>query len=133
MSRPHAAREELISRAFVTLADTLIDEYDVIDLLDRLADFSGQLLPADAAGIVLGDARRELRVVAASDEAAHGMELLQLQSNQGPCLDCFQSATPVSGPDLAEAPGRWPTFVAAFPQRGYFRPVHALPLRLRGR
>ena len=103
----------MISRAFVTLADTLVDEYDVIDLLDRLAGFCVQLLPADAAGIVLGDARRELRAVAASDEAAHVMELLQLQSDEGPCLDCFQSAAPVSVADLAEAAGRWPTFVAA--------------------
>ena len=133
MSRPHGTREELIRQAFVTLADTLIDEYDVIDLLDRLAGFCVQLLPADAAGIVLGDARRELRVVAASDEAAHVMELLQLQSDEGPCLDCFQSATPVSVADLAEASRRWPTFVAAVAQRGDFRSVHALPLRLRGR
>ena len=71
--RLHSDREELISRAFVTLADTLVDEYDVIELLNRLADFAVQLLPADAAGIVLGDARRELRAVAASDEAAHVM------------------------------------------------------------
>jgi GAF domain-containing protein len=133
MSRPRTEREELISLAFVTLADTLIDEYDVIDLLDRLAGFSVQLLPADAAGIVLGDARRELRAVAASDEAAHVMELLQLQSNEGPCLDCFQSAGPVSVADLAETSSRWPTFVAAVAQRGDFRSVHALPLRLRGR
>src|ERR687889_437269 len=128
MSRPHGGREELISRA-----DTLVDEYDVIELLNRLADFSVQLLPADAAGIVLGDARRELRAVAASDEAAHIMELLQLQSDEGPCLDCFQSAAPVSVADLAEASARWPSFVAAVTQRGEFRSVHALPLRLRGR
>jgi transcriptional regulator with GAF, ATPase, and Fis domain len=133
MSRPRTEREELISRAFVTLADSLIDEYDVIDLLDRLAGFCVQLLPADAAGIVLGDARRELRAVAASDEAAHVMELLQLQSNEGPCLDCFQSAAPVSVADLAQASSRWPTFVAAVEQRGDFHSVHALPLRLRGR
>jgi GAF domain-containing protein len=133
VSRSQGEREELISRAFVSLADTLVDEYDVIELLHRLADFSVQLLPADAAGIVLGDARRELRAVAASDEAAHVMELLQLQNDQGPCLDCFQSAAPVSVADLAEASGRWPTFVAAVAQRGNFRSVHALPLRLRGR
>jgi hypothetical protein len=131
--RLHSQREELISRAFVTLADTLVDEYDVIELLNRLADFAVQLLPADAAGIVLGDARRELRAVAASDEAAHVMELLQLQSDQGPCLDCFQSAAPVQVADLTHAADRWPTFAAAVSQRGNFRSVHALPLRLRGR
>ena len=61
----------MISRAFVTLADTLIDEYDIIDLLDRLAGFSVQLLPADAAGIVLGDSRREL-LCRESDMRARG-------------------------------------------------------------
>ena len=84
MDRPSNEREESVSRAFVTLADTLVDDYDVIDLLDRLVGFCVELLPADAAGIVLGDARRELRAVAASDEAAHVMELLQLQSRRGP-------------------------------------------------
>src|SRR4051795_674439 len=133
MSRAHGEREELISRAFVSLADTLVDEYDIIDLLDRLVGFCVQLLPADAVGIVLGDARRELRAVAASEEAAHVMELLQLQNDEGPCLDCFQTAAPVQVADLAQAADRWPTFAAAVAQRGNFRSVHALPLRLRGR
>jgi GAF domain-containing protein len=125
-------REQRVSRAFVALADTLVDDYDVIDLLDRLVGFSVELLAADAAGIVLGDARGQLRAVAASSEAAEVMELLQLQSDQGPCLDCVHTAAPVSVPDLAEAVDRWPAFVAALAERGSFRSVHALPLRLRG-
>jgi GAF domain-containing protein len=133
MDRSSNEREELASRAFVTLADTLVDDYDVIDLLDRLVGFCVELLPTDAAGIVLGDARRELRAVAASEEAAHVTELLQLQADEGPCLDCFQTATPVSVADLIEATDRWPTFVAAVRERSAFRSVHALPLRLRGR
>lgn len=103
MNRSQDGREESVSRALVTLADTLVDEYDVIDLLDQLAGFCVELLSADAAGIVLGDARRELRAVAASDEAARIMELLQLQSDEGPCLDCFQTAAPVSVANLGEA------------------------------
>ena len=107
------------------LADTLVADYDTIDLLDRLVGFCVDLLPADAAGIVLGDARRELRVVAASSEAAELMELLQLQSDEGPCLDCFQSAAAVSVADLTSAGERWPSFVAAVEERGQFRAVHA--------
>src|SRR5687767_1566636 len=132
MSRVPADRERSASEAFVRLTDTMVDDYDAIDLLDRLIGFCVDLLPADAAGIVLGDARRELRVVAASSEAAELMELLQLQSDEGPCLDCFQTAAPVSIADLAGAADRWPRFVAAVAERGQFRAVHALPLRLRG-
>src|SRR5436305_7345243 len=132
MSGSSVDRERSVSHAFVVLADTMVADYDAIDLLDRLTGFCVELLPADAAGIVLGDARRELRVVAASSEAAELMELLQLQSDEGPCLDCFQTAAPVSIADLAGAADRWPKFAAAVAEQGQFRAVHALPMRLRG-
>lgn len=132
MSQAGEGREQLVSRAFVSLADSLVDDYDVIDLLDRLVDYTVELLAAQAAGIVLVDARQELRVVASSSEDAQLMELLQLQSAEGPCMDCYHSAAPVSVVDLAEAVHRWPVFAAAAGQQGAFRSVHALPLRLRG-
>jgi GAF domain-containing protein len=128
-------RENQVGQAFVALADTLVDDYDIIDLLDQLAAHAVALLAADAVGILLGDARRELRAVAASSEDAETMELLQLQSDQGPCLDCFSSVAPVSVPDITtsdETARRWPDFVAAVTRTGAFRSVHALPLRLRG-
>jgi GAF domain-containing protein len=131
MSETGTGREELVSRAFVALADTLVDDYDIIDLLHRLVRFTVELLAADAAGIVLADARGELRAVAASNEAAELMELLQLQSSEGPCLDCYHQAARVSVTDLHEATARWPAFTAALAEHGAFRSVHALPLRLR--
>src|SRR3954451_8202734 len=130
MSR--AEREGTVSEAFVVLADTMVAEYDVVDLLDRLLGFLLELLPVDAAVIMLGDARRELRVVAASSDAAELLELLELQSDEGPSLDCFESAAPVSTADLTGEAGRWPRFAAAAANRGRYRAVHALPLRLRG-
>ncbi len=133
MSGPAHPREALVSKAFVLLADSLVDDYDMIDLLDRLVGYCVQLLAADAAAIVLADPREELRVVASSSEDAELMELLQLQSDQGPCLDCYRSAAPVSVPDLSEAGSRWPLFVATLNEREAFRSVHALPLRLRGK
>ena len=129
MSQPH--REEAASRAFVALADTLVDDYDIIDLLDQLVAHSVALLAADAAGIMLVDAHQNLRVVASSSDDAELMELLQLQNEQGPCMDCYHTAAPVSVPDLATT-DRWPKFVAAVAQADGFRSVHALPLRLRG-
>ncbi len=125
-------RESAVTWAFVELADTLVDDYDIIDLLDRLVAHCIRLTATQAAGILLADPRGELRVVASSNEDAQMMELLQLQSNQGPCMDSFRTAAPVSVPDLSEAAARWPIFVEAVARQGKFRSVHALPLRLRG-
>ncbi|MCO1654020.1 GAF and ANTAR domain-containing protein [Pseudonocardia humida] len=125
-------REQQLSRAFVALADTLVADYDVIALLDQLVGHCATLLDADAAGLLLADSRRELRVVAATSEDAELMELLQLQADEGPCLECYRTAAPVSVADLADTPTRWPVFCAAVEDVGAFRSVHALPLRLRG-
>jgi GAF domain-containing protein len=131
MSPAGGDREHLVSTAFTRLADTLVDEYDVIDLLDRLVGYSLDLLAVEAAGIVLGDVRGTLRVVAASNDDAQLMELLQLQNDEGPCLECYRTATAVSVPDLTGVVGRWPRFTAAVDVQRVFRSVHALPLRLR--
>lgn len=132
MSQVGNVREQLLARAFVGLADTLVDDYDIIDLLDRLVRYSVELLVADAVGIMLADSQRNLRVVASSSEDAEVMDLLQVQADEGPCVECIRTGAPVSVADLAEAAARWPSFVAAVAQHGAFRSVHALPLRLRG-
>jgi transcriptional regulator with GAF, ATPase, and Fis domain len=131
--RAVATREQLVSEAFVALADTLVDDYDVIELLERLVGYSVTLLAADAAGLLLGDRHRELRLVTASSQDARVLEMLQLQAAEGPCIDCYRTGRPVSVPDLNElAVERWPAFVAAAAEMGVFASVHALPLRLRG-
>lgn len=132
MSEARGGREQLLSRAFVALADTLVDDYDVIELLTRLVDDSVEILAADAAGIVLADSLGQLRVLAASSEDARLTELMQLQSDEGPCLDCYRTATAVNVPDLDGARRRWPLFVGAAMAQPVFRAVHAVPLRLRG-
>jgi transcriptional regulator with GAF, ATPase, and Fis domain len=122
-------REGLVSQAFVQLADSLVDEFDVIDLLAMLADRSVELLNVSAAGILLADPDRRLQVVAASSEQARVLELLQLQTNEGPCLDCHTTGQPVSAEDLATT-SRWPHFTNRALGEG-FRSVHACPMRLR--
>jgi hypothetical protein len=94
------------------LADTPVDDHDIIDLLDQLVAHCVALLAADAAGIMLADARQQLRPVAASSEDAQTMELLQLQSDEGPCLEAYQTASLVRVPDLTQMADRWPHFVA---------------------
>jgi GAF domain-containing protein len=125
-------RERRVAAAFVRLADTLVDDYDVIDVLDRLVGYSVSLLSAEAAGIMLVDPHGKLRVVASTSEESDWMELLQVQADQGPCVDCVRTGQPVTVTDLAEAAERWPRFIAILAGRGPFHSVHALPLRLRG-
>jgi GAF domain-containing protein len=120
---------QLLSETFVELTDTMVADFDIIDFLHVLTERSVELLDVSAAGLLLADPRGELRVVAASSEAARLLELFQLQSDQGPCLDCFRTGRPVSAADL-RAGQRWPRFAAAAEQAG-FRAVQALPMRLR--
>lgn len=123
--------QPLLADVFVEMADTLVDDFDVIEFLHTLTARCVQLLDVDAAGLLLTDGQGTLRVVAASSERTRLLELFQLQADQGPCLDCFHTATAVSVPDLAAAAaGRWPRFTAAAAEVG-FSAVHALPMRLR--
>jgi transcriptional regulator with GAF, ATPase, and Fis domain len=121
--------EPALAEALVDLADTLVDDYDVIDLLDRLTEYCVRLLPFDAAGLVLSDQRGHLRVVSCSTEHARVVELFQLEADEGPCLDSFRTKLPVTALDLSK-PTKWPRFAQRAVREG-FRCVYALPMRLR--
>jgi GAF domain/ANTAR domain len=123
-------RENALTRAFVDLADTLVSDFDVADLLHSLVEHCVTLLDADAAGLLLTDQRGGLQVLASSSEQARLLELFQLQADEGPCLECFRTGQAVSVPDLSKTTDRWPQFARAAGGAGYAA-VHALPLRLR--
>jgi GAF domain-containing protein len=124
-------REALLVRTLVELADTLVADFDVVDLLTLVADRCVELLGVGAAGLMLAGADGELRVIASSSEAMRVLELFELQSQEGPCLDCYRNGRPVTGQDLASMTSRWPLFAAETLAAG-FRSVLALPLRWQG-
>ena len=124
-------REATLARTFVELADTLVADFDVVELLTLLADRCVEVLDVGAAGLMLAAPGGDLRVMASSNETVRLLELFELQSEQGPCLDCYRTARPIVNQDLATVDGRWPRFVAEALAAG-FRSVHALPMRLRG-
>jgi hypothetical protein len=124
-----AERERDVAQAFVSLANSLVDGFDVVELLSGLTANCARLLDIASAGVLLADRRSVLHVVAASSEATRNLELFQLQRDQGPCLDCYRSGAPVSVADLGERLARWPQFVDAALSAG-FASVHALPMRL---
>jgi GAF domain-containing protein len=115
----------------VELADTLVADFDVVELLSLLADRCVEVLDVGAAGLMLVAPDGDLRVMASSSEAMRVLELFELQAHEGPCLDCYRSGRPVVNQDLATVNGRWPRFAPEALAAG-FRSVHALPMRLRG-
>lgn len=127
---PTRTREQSLVETFVLLADTLVDDYDVVDLLDLLVTSCVNLLGITAAGILLDDQKGNLAVVASSSEETRLLEVFQLQNNEGPCLDCVRVGRSVISADLAAELHRWPLFVPAA-LAGGFASVVAVPLRLR--
>jgi GAF domain-containing protein len=124
-------REALLARTLVELADTLVDDFDVVELLTLLTDRCVEVLDVAAAGLMLAAPDGDLRVMAYSSEAARLLELFELQSLEGPCLDCYRTGKPAASKDLASSESRWPAFRPVAIEAG-FRSVQALPLRLRG-
>jgi GAF domain-containing protein len=124
-------RETLLARTLVELADNLVADFDVVDLLTVLVDSCVDVLDVGAAGIMLAAPDGELRVMASSSEAMRVLELFELQARQGPCLDCYRTGAPVVNQDLSAGRERWPRFATEALAAG-FHSVHALPMRLRG-
>ncbi|GAA1957231.1 GAF and ANTAR domain-containing protein [Amycolatopsis minnesotensis] len=123
-------RERRLIKAFVGLADTLVDDYDVADLLHTMVEQCVDLLDVAAAGLTLSDERGNLLVLASSTEQARLLELFQLDTDEGPCVDCVTTGVPVLVADIAAEAHRWPRFAEEAARDG-FASVHALPLRLR--
>ena len=124
-------REQALAEALVEMADTLVADYDVVDLAHRLATHCVDLLHASAAGLLLIDGHGDLRLLASSNEQARLLELFQLETDQrGPCLEAFHTGHPVLVDDLESNGRRWPAFAFEARRQG-IRAVHALPLRLR--
>jgi GAF domain-containing protein len=127
---PVTARELLIADTFVELADTLVDDFDLLDFLQTLVDRTVQLVDADAGGIMLADQRGGLEVLAASSHTTRLVELFELQHDEGPCLDAFRTGEQVTKTDEAAMRAAWPTFTARLSAAG-FSSAQAIPLRLR--
>jgi len=122
-------RERLLSRAFVRLTTTLADEFDVVEFMHILSVDSVEILDAEAASVMLADARGGLRLIASSQERMQLLELFEIQSAQGPCLDAFGSGQIVQA-SATDSLGRWPVFATQASRAG-FRAMCAVPLRAR--
>lgn len=124
-------RETRVLAAVVTLVDSLLDDFDVVDLLTQLTERCADLLDIEAAGFLLADPLKQLRLLAATSEQARDFELFQLQADEGPCMDCYATGQPVSVADVRTEIGRWPRFAKTARDAG-LASVHAVPMRAAG-
>src|SRR3954471_10411736 len=129
-SGDRANRDRALAETFVLLADTLVDDFDLLELFDQLMRSSVDLLGVSAAGLLLDDQRGNLAVVASSSEESRLLEIFQLQNNEGPCLDCVRTGRAVSTDDVSADRARWPRFAPRAMEAG-FTSVAAVPMRLR--
>jgi GAF domain-containing protein len=121
---------ERLADVFVSVADTLVDDFDLMDFLHGLTMTVADLTGAAAAGILLTDLRGELNLLAASNDRARELEYLQLESAEGPCLESFRTGTQVIEDNLSVGTERWPFFAPRAVDAGFLS-VHTFPLRLR--
>ncbi|MBK8468331.1 MAG: GAF and ANTAR domain-containing protein [Candidatus Phosphoribacter sp.] len=119
-----------LAEVFVEVADTLVDDFDVVDFLGSLTRHTAEVSDAASAGLLLADPHGQLQYVASSQESVKLLELFQLQYREGPCLDCYRTGVAVVNSDLHHAGQRWPLFAPRAIEVG-FQSVHAFPLRHR--
>ena len=122
--------EQRLARVFVEMADTLVDDFDMLEFLNTLVERCVELLSVTAAGVVLSDQKGGLAMAAASSEQVRLVELFSLQADDGPCLDCVRTGQPVSSGDLGAESDRWPRFAPAARAAGFLA-AYAVPMRLR--
>jgi GAF domain-containing protein len=123
-------REVLLARTFVEVADTLVDEFDIVEFLSGLATRCVELFDTVEAGLMVAESPGTVQVVASSSHEMHLLELFEVQHDQGPCLDCYRTGEAVHSTDLNIATDRWPNFAPEALAAG-FKSAHALPMRLR--
>lgn len=122
--------DEVLFATLIELADTTTTGFDLVSMADRLVGACVEVLGVTAAGIMLADQRKSLRVFASTNEETRMLELLELQNNDGPCLEAFNTGTQIAGVDLSRFTDRWPHFTRAASAAG-INTAYAVPMRLR--
>jgi GAF domain-containing protein len=125
-------KDRQLGAVVVDLTDTLVRDFDVVEVATRVVHHCTGLLGVHSAGLLLADAHGELQLLAATSEETRVVETFQVEGGDGPCIEAFRTDRPVSADAADEIDRRWPYFAAAARAEGIVS-VYAVPLRLRGR
>ncbi|MFI6011386.1 GAF and ANTAR domain-containing protein [Streptomyces sp. NPDC051243] len=107
-----STRDIRLAEALVETADTLVDGFEAVHYLPRVADHCVRLLAARAAGFMLIDEDGTVSLTASGTHREVALDLLRAQRGGGPCLDSYSSGRPVPPVSIgaARAAARWPEF-----------------------
>ena len=110
---------------------TILNPYDLEDLLDRLMDRVTATLRAAGAGIMLESREGELEFAAASDSVVRQVERLQDRVGTGACHEAFHTNQLIVMADLRKT-DRWPPYTRRALELGLLS-VIGVPLHAWGR
>jgi diguanylate cyclase (GGDEF)-like protein len=116
-----------LSEVLIEFARTLLTDFPIQGILDRLVGRMVDVLPITSAGVTLLSDESAPRYIAASDGNALRFEQLQTDLNEGPCVAAFFSGQPVAVTDL-RMERRFPRFCPPAIARG-LAAVFTFPLR----
>lgn len=130
-SRMSTLPREQLTEILVKAADTLVEDYDLVDFLGSVTGYATRVSGTAAVGLLLADPRGRLQFLAGSEESARQVEFFSVSNDQGPCRDCFVQNDTVLSRDLRTEHRRWPVFAPRAVTAG-FRSACALPIRHHG-
>lgn len=119
-----------IGTVLAEFAQLMISDHSTQAVLERLGNYSTELLPVDGVGVLLRSPDGGMEVATANTEAGMIVEQLEAELLEGPCTDALASGEQVLAPDLAATQDRYPKFVPRALDAGV-RSVHGLPLTIR--
>jgi GAF domain-containing protein len=127
-----AEQERTMLEAFVTLADSLVGDYEVNEFLRMLMERCAEVFEVTTAGVMLESADGHLRIAAALSAEMEELEQAEVDNEDGPCHEAYRTGEPVVADDLdtSDVADRWPRVVDRMREMG-LKAVYAFPLRLR--
>ena len=120
--------EGRLATVLVEFARMLTADFSIQTILDHLVQRVVEVIPVDGAGVLLMKSDTSHHFVAASDEIILRIESLQIDHDEGPCLQAYQTGDRVQVPDLRED-SPFPRFSKGALDAG-LGAVYSFPLRL---
>ncbi len=119
--------DERLADLLSEFARTMLTDFSIERILDRLVKRIVEVMPVSGAGVTLMSPDSSPRYIAASDGKAMEFERLQSDLGEGPCMDAYASGEAVCVAEIGEET-RFPRFTQGA-RKAELAAVFAFPLR----